>query len=61
MNLWTWGDTHFLLSDNSNHLLSGFHAHGGGQSTMKPQKNNQAEKEERLLMDIVRAYVRNIV
>ena len=55
---WTCGDTHFLLSDNTNHLCSGYHAHPGGQTMRKQIKESQAQQEEALLMQIVKEYVK---
>jgi hypothetical protein len=62
VNLWTWGDDHFFMSD-TRHLMSGLHAHGAMQPTLKPQNKYrfQIAEEDRLLMDIVREYVKRIV
>jgi len=60
VNSWTWGDDHFLMSD-TRHFMSGLHAHGAMQQTLKPQNKYQIADEDRLLMDIVREYVKRIV
>ena len=60
MNLWTWADSHFLLSDSQNHLYSGFHLHGGGQSTMQPQDNRKKiQDEDVLIMKIVKEFLKH--
>ena len=61
MNVWYWGDDHFLLSDNSNHLLSGKHAHGGAESTVYWDSKEKVARDDAEVMQIVKAYLKNII
>jgi hypothetical protein len=59
---WMAGDTHFLVSDNQNHLASGAHAHGGATRLNQPRdteiQQTQAQiEDDTLLMGFVKDYL----
>ena len=61
---WKAGDVHFLVSDTSNHLASGRHAHGGTthlNERKEVHKGLAQIEDETLLMGFVKEYLKQVI
>lgn len=61
LTFWNAGDNHFLVSDNTRHLASGWHSHGTAASQPRKRGKSLAMREEELLMTIVKEFVKNTI
>jgi len=59
MNVWraSAGKSHFLMSDNRFHLMSGWHTHGTGGSKKRIKTESFAHKEDAMLLNVIKQFI----